>query len=327
MDEYEKINPNRKEWAEFIDKCDNKNIFQTLYMKEVYEKTRDFEPVYIFLSNSEGEIVSGVLAYIRKKNMFSWSIIHGGPLFTDVDSLPHLLGEYDNEVKSKTLFTEIRNTSEIERNVKSIILNQGYKYSDHLTFILDLSLGKDKIWKGMSRSLRKNIKRAKKKGVEIREIEKKSEIDDFYMVLKSTYDRARIPLADVSLFRSAFDILKPKGMIKFDLAMLEDKCIGGRVTLLFNGKMYAWYMGILREYGKYYPAALLNWNLIEWGIENGYRYLDLGGAGKPGEYSGRYLFKRQFGGKEINFGRFKKIYSMKYKIAMMGFSLYRKIGI
>ena len=104
--------------------------------------------------------------------------------------------------------------------------------------------------------------------------------------------------------------------------------IGGRVTLMHKEVVYAYSVGVPNKYKRLYPNALLNWEIIRWGAGNGYRTFDFGGAGKPDKEYGVREFKRQFGGKLVNYGRCKKIHSpVKMKIAEMGFEVYRKMTL
>ena len=66
--------------------------------------------------------------------------------------------------------------------------------------------------------------------------------------------------------------------------------------------------------------------MIAWGSANSFHIFDFGGAGKPDKNYGVREFKRQFGGKLVNPGRNKKIYSpIKMKIAEKSFNIYRNI--
>ncbi len=63
---------------------------------------------------------------------------------------------------------------------------------------------------------------------------------------------------------------------------------------------------------------------MEWGSENKFNIFDFGGAGKPGEEYGVRNFKKRFGGKSVNFGRYELIHcKIKTMIAENGFKLYR----
>jgi serine/alanine adding enzyme len=84
----------------------------------------------------------------------------------------------------------------------------GYEFEDHLNFLVDLTKSKEELWANLSKSRRRFIRKAREKGVTIEEITNRNLISPFYDLLQQTYKNANIPLVDVSLFESAFDIFK-----------------------------------------------------------------------------------------------------------------------
>jgi lipid II:glycine glycyltransferase (peptidoglycan interpeptide bridge formation enzyme) len=75
------------------------------------------------------------------------------------------------------------------------------------------------------------------------------------------------------------------------------------VELLFKDVIYGWYGGTDRAYSAYQPNELLQWHVLQWGAENGYRLYDFGGAGKPDEDYGVREYKAKFRGELVSFGR------------------------
>lgn len=84
-------NVDREKWAEFVFEHPHGNIFQTPEMYEVYENTKNYEPVFLAVVNNRDEIAGTLLAVIQKEysgvlgNFSARSIIHGGPLIKDDD--------------------------------------------------------------------------------------------------------------------------------------------------------------------------------------------------------------------------------------------------
>jgi lipid II:glycine glycyltransferase (peptidoglycan interpeptide bridge formation enzyme) len=65
---------------------------------------------------------------------------------------------------------------------------------------------------------------------------------------------------------------------------------------------------------------------MNWCCHNGYKVFDFGGAGIPGKEYGVREFKKQFGGKLVNYGRFEKIYRPAIKkIIFFGLKMHQKI--
>ena len=325
----------REEWSEFVFEHPHGNIFQTPEMREVYEQTKNYEPITLSVVDGGGEILALVQAVvIREMGGFPGSfsaraIVQGGPLFVDdkngASALEMLMEYYDKMVHNKALYTQIRNMWDTS-NISNFLNSTGYEYEEHLNFLVDLTIPADVLWKKLFKSRRNGINKAKRYGVIVEEVAYEDLITVVYDRLQETYKKAKLPLDDISLVRHTFDILAPKNMAKFFLAKYEDKYIGTIVILMYKGVIYDWYAGSSGEYLRLCPNDMLPWYVMEMGSNNGYHTFDFGGAGKPEVKYGVREFKRQFGGDLVNYGRYKKIYSpLKVKIAEKGFEVYRKM--
>jgi serine/alanine adding enzyme len=66
---------------------------------------------------------------------------------------------------------------------------------------------------------------------------------------------------------------------------------------------------------------------LEWGVENGYRVYDFGGAGKPDEEYGVRDFKAKFGGKLVCYGRNVYVHSqVRLELSKLGYTIYRALS-
>jgi len=348
LEVYEPINGNKfdlkivnamemkKEWEEFVSKHSHGNIFQSPHLAEVFERAKGIEPIALAAIHEDtGEICASLLAYvIRYTNILSsfasWSRIRGGPLYLDTEegilAAKILLKYYDRVVKKKVLYTDIRNLWDINSAASALFRNVGYIYEDHLNFLVDLRKTKEELWNNLSKSRRRFIRKARERGVTVEEGKDRDLIASFYELLKHTYRNAKIPLADISLFNSAFDILAPKNLLKLFMARYKDEYIGGIMCLTYKGTITEWFVTGSRRHSKLYPSDIVTWYPIEWGSEKGFHTFDFLGAGKPNEEYGVRDFKKQFGGKLVNFGGYRKVYSpFKMTIAEKGFEIFRRL--
>lgn len=330
--------PDIKQWSEFVHSHSHGNIFQAPEMAEVYKRTKNYEPISLAVVDTGNDKILAVLqaVVIREISGFlgsfsARSIVQGGPLFLNTEkgivAVNTLMEYYDNFARKKSIYTQIRNMWDTSQ-ISNIFNGLGYVYEDHLNFLVDLTKSREELWSNLSKKRRNGIRRAEKREVIIREIKDKSLIPLFYDIIQETYGNVKLPLADLSLFKSTFNILTPKNMAKFFLAKHEDKNIGAIVVLTYNGTIYDWYAGASIDYLRLLPNDILPWHVMEWGSDNEHHTFDFGGAGKPNEEYGVRDFKKQFGGKLVNFGRYQKIHSrIKMKIAESGFKVYRRLFI
>ena len=181
--------------------------------------------------------------------------------------------------------------------------------------------------KGVSNLTPRALTLSKQFGISSRKIENR--LDTCLSITgrfdKETYSKARLSLADISLFESALDELGTKGMVKYFLAQYNGSYIGAIGVLLYKGVIYDWYAGADPSFLLLYPNETLVRHVLKWGAENGYHTFDFGGAGKPNEKYGVRDFKARFGGALVNYGRYYKVYNpLALRISKSVYGLYRK---
>jgi lipid II:glycine glycyltransferase (peptidoglycan interpeptide bridge formation enzyme) len=242
------------------------------------------------------------------------------------EALTILLHTYIHEIGHEALFTELRNLSNLSA-VQPVLNACGFVYEDHLNYLIDLNRPVEEILQGFGRRTRKRIRRGLvKQDVVVEEVTERGQLVVCYGLLQKSYKTAQIPLADLSLFESAFDVLYHRGMVKFWLARVGRAYVATSVELLHKGTIYGWFGGVDRTYSSYVPSELLTWHILKWGAENGYRVYDFGGAGKPNEKYGVRDFKAKFGGELICFGRNTCVHHLSLlRLSERGYRIYRRL--
>jgi predicted N-acyltransferase len=268
-------------------------------------------------------VLTSALRRLTTRNVSYGSVLcaHG---MEGQEALALLLESYKNEVTGNPLLTELRNLSDL-KDAQPALQEAGFVYEPHLNYIIDLCRPIDQIQHDMKGDVVQNVRRARRMGVVIEDITSIDKISTIYDVLAEVYKRIQVPLAPLSLFESAFRILYPRNMIKIIVSRLDDVNIGAAIRLLYKDQIFAWYAGALREYSKYKAHDLLNWHILEWGAENGFKTFDFGGAGKPDQSYGPRDYKAKFGGNLVNFGRNTYIHApLRLKLSSKVYQLWRK---
>ncbi len=302
----------REQWNEFV--CDHPkgSIFHTPEMFQVFNHAKGFQPTLWAVISKNGQVEAFFTpVQVTLNNLIrrftTRAISYGSVICSPTDkgrqALSLLLNTYVHENKRKSLFTELRNVSELQSE-QSVLQELGFDYEDHLNYLIDLGRPSEKIFLDIGARTRKNIRHGLNKGeVNIREATHPDELRICYDLLSQTYQAARVPLANHSLFDAAFDLLHPKGMIRFTLAYVGVVPAAVSVELLYKDVMYGWYGGMDRSFSRYVPNELLMWHILKWGSENGYKLYDFGGAGNPNQKYPVRDFKAKFGGKLVCYGR------------------------
>lgn len=152
----------------------------------------------------------------------------------------------------------------------------------------------------MKESVRRNIRKSEKMGVIV---EESNDYDTYWSIL----ERNLMQRHNVRPTHSLSEIRDLTGRypkeIKLFAAFYEGKMIGGVVTFLMNSRVInCFYIAHNSDYQYLRPLNLLFFKLINWGIENGYQYLDWGiSTENKGKFvnDGLFRFKEGFGGRGV----------------------------
>ena len=323
-------------WRQYVEQHPRSNIYQTPEMFEVFRQTHGYRPE-IWAALHNGEVLALLLPV--QVTVSKWlprflntrAVVYGGILCNQDalgrEALGLLLKTYTREVKGAPLFTEVRNMFMMD-DLRPVFEGAGFHYEEHLNFIIDISLGVDGVFQNISKRGRKTIRRSIRKGVEAVEVEDRALVRTVYDLFRQTYDRARVPMADLSMFEAVYDILVPKGMAKMYLAQADGQYMAATLEAPYRQKdaIYGWFSGFDLSFGKYYPNDRLMWHILEWGASQGYRFYDFGGGGRPDEEYGPRDFKAKYGGQIVNYGRFTYVHNpLVLSVSRQAYQLFRKI--
>lgn len=319
-----------KEWARYVSIHPYGNIFQSPEINVVYSDTDYYEPVFI-AAKERGDIqglIQGVIiqesGFIKGK-MSSRCVVRGGPLVSDPSVVGPLLEKFSDRVEKKAIFTQLRNLFDTSHYKKKII-DEDFDFDSHLNYLVDLDCSEDEVWNGFSKSRRKGIRQAQRAGIKVKKVSTAEEMEILYDLIQKTYSRVQIPVASKSLFTSAFKNLSDKKMILPLLAYKKGIPIAGRIALCYMHTIYDWYAGDEEGYRDEHANELLVWEFLKHGVEGSYKIFDFGGAGHPDEKYGPREFKRRFGGKKVNFGRYEKVHKpIMLSMSEKAYKLYRRL--
>lgn len=323
-------------WRQFVARLPQGNIFHTPEMFHVFERTAGHRP-RVWAAVEGGGRLRALFTPVQLslyggllRPLTTRSIAYGSVL-CDADpegqmALRALLYAYRRVAARGALFTEMRNLSDLSA-VQPVLNDCGFRYEEHLNYIIDISGSADKILARMGPRTRKHIRQGLRRGdVEVRQVTTREQVHACYDLIKRTYSAARVPLADRTLFEAAFDVLYPRGMVKFWLACVQGTEVATSVELLCKDTMYGWYGGLDRAYAEYSPGEMLMWHILVWGMQHDYRLYDFGGAGRPDETYRVRDFKAKFGGELVCFGRNTCVHArLLLGVSTWGYRLLRRL--
>jgi len=322
-----------KAWRRFVQEHPQGNVFHTPEMFQVFERARGHRPLLRAAIDEEGLILALLLPVQVTlfggllQPLTTRFISYGGVLCSTDPAgqaaLEAVLRTYSQEIRRGALFTELRNLSDVS-SLQPVLRKHGFRYEEHLNYLIDLSGSPADVLQRIGARTRKHIRQALRKGtVIVDEICDAEHLPAWYELVRKTYHAARVPLADYSLFKAAFDILQPLGMAQFWLARIDSTFVAASVELLFKDQIYGWYSGVDRTYASETPGELLMWRVLAQASQGGYKIYDFGGAGKPNEKYGVRDFKAKFGGQLVSFGRNTCVHApLLLRLSTLGYRIF-----
>jgi lipid II:glycine glycyltransferase (peptidoglycan interpeptide bridge formation enzyme) len=324
-----------KIWREFTDKHPQGNIFHTPEMFKVFERTRGHQPKLWAAVDNDGRLLAllppvqvtikdGLMRRLTTRSIAYGSVL-SYPDSAGNEAVAALLRSYRQSMKSEALYTEFRNLSD-QSAIRPVLEKSGYVHEDHLNYLIDLRCSPNELLQSFGPRTRKHIRRESKKcQLVFEQVTHSAQVKTCYDLIKKSYLAASVPVADISMFEAAFDVLNPLNMVKFWLVRKDSVYIAASVELIYKDVIFGWYGGVDRDYSSCTPSEYLTWCILDWGVRNGFRMYDFGGAGTPEEEYGVRDFKAKFGGQLVCYGRDKWVHSPNLlRFSTAGYEIIRR---
>jgi serine/alanine adding enzyme len=299
-------------WHSFLQAAQNASAFVTPEVIDVQRRTRG-QRVTVLAAGTAGRVVAmmPLVTIAHGPAVGRWltarRVVHGlahvpAPSKQLERAARNLLDEAERR-RGSALLTEIRHHDPVAPAVAHALSASGYRYEPHLEIEIPLEDGPDAVLAGIGRSTRKRIRRGERQGwATIDIVGDERSFDEWYRLLRATYRRARVPLADRSLFEAAYERGAQAGFWML-LARVEGAPAAASLELAHADTVYGWYGGVDRRFSARVPNELLTWTVLRRACENGFARYAFGGAGVPDASYGVRDFKSKFGGTLLELGR------------------------
>ena len=312
-----------KEWDKIVRESPYGTIFHTSEWMEILEKTFKVEELQLGIYKNN-ELIGVFPAFLQRKGIFKLitsplreaATPYGGPIIKE-DLLKAVTLEFDKFTKSIG-YIDVTFSPKMDLN-GGILRN--YNYEERFTYILNLDQEIDDIWKNLNKKCRNAIRKAEKSNVTIIEGDKKEYLEEYYKMVKDTYKKSNIkPPISMKYYQMVFDVLYPKKQLKVLFAEYDGELMAGAIFPYFDNRIYYWDGASYQEYNKVAPNNLIQWHLIEWAVENGFKVYDTIGANIPSIAK----FKASFGGDMVKYFYVYKFNSMLAKYGRSAYVWWRK---
>lgn len=293
-------------WDDLVGNSPHGTIFHKLDWLKIAERHTNSK-LYLFTGYLGNEIIAGVPFFYHRSFFFktlsspvgSAMIQNLGPIIPNYDNLKQdkrefYFREFQKEL-DKYIYSKIKphvvniTTSPNLIDVRPYIWcnYQVLPKYNYIKNIEDIGL----VWNGFKKQLRKNIVNAEKNGVEIEE----GDLNSYNFIIQSLSMRleeqeSKLPVSNEYML-DLYHTFYPNNLNVF-ISKYEGKQVGGIIFTTYKDKISIWVGATRANLKGLYPVDLLQWKIIEWGNENGFKYCEILGANMPSisYFKSRYNF-------------------------------------
>lgn len=306
-------------WSALNERASNGSFFQTPAYFRFLKESPGHDP-FVFIGEKEGRysiLMTGSVQYSSSPlvKRFSRRAIVNGGLVTDPETAPEdiaiFLRHLTSNLSKRAIYLEIRNLNDYSA-FNPLFDAAGFSRVAHLNYQVAANSSGD-AFRRLGQSRRRQVRKSLDGGAEVVVSNSAEEIEAFYSILSDTYRRkVHRPLPPKDFFMK----FRESGLGVYILVRYRGEITGGIMCPVYGRKtLYEWY--VAGEDGKYpgiYPSVLATWSAIEYAATNNIGIFDFMGAGRPDESYGVREFKARFGGTEVEYGRYLRIFNrMIYK--------------
>ena len=309
-------------WDRLVASFEGTTVFHTSAWLSVLEKTFGHRRLLLRFEEKDGRCVAVLPLVVARKAVFkiAASPLRGttgimGPLSSGAGTAD-IADALDRYGKEKGFdYVELTFTSETDSGAWSRL---GYEHEFKETYKLYLPGDEAGAWGALESKCRNMVRKAEKSGVSIVEGDAK-DLDGYYAMLCESFGKSGIkPTTTKEFIKNVYEGLAPRGMLKLLFAEYGGKKVSGGIFLHGMDGVYFWSGAALTEYNKVAPNNLLQWHVIRWACNNGYRTYDMAGKG----IARIDHFKQSFGPR---IERYSYVWKANNVCARIGRNLYKKL--
>lgn len=164
----------------------------------------------------------------------------------------------------------------------------------YVRWLLELPEHSSIAWSRLRKPVQHQVKKARKQGVQVRMVQKREEVKDYYRLhLQLRSKKHGMPAQPERYFLKLWDTFAPTGAVQILLAEYQGMTIAGMVLLKAGATMVYAYGASDERYVHLAPNNLLMWETIQSGCEQGCTRLDMGRTARDNE--GLMEYKRRWG--------------------------------
>lgn len=295
-----------KKYEEFIKKYNGASLMQSInWAKSKF----GWKSEYVYLEK-DGNIIAAMSILLEKVPYMNTYLMYSprGPVcdISDIDLVKQLVKEAEKlKAKYNAFLLKFDPNIKYDEEIEKIYLENGFK-------VLNKNVNKDKLiqplhdmilymdgytpdelMKTFSEKTRYNIRLAKRKGVESYFSRDKKDLDIFYELYKITAVRDRLVCRSYEYFETLLNNYN-ENELRIYITKNEGDYLSAALAFCYGGELFYLYGASSNKKRNLMPNYLMQWNMINWGIQNGCSKYNFGGVLNLDPDNGLYKFKIGF---------------------------------
>jgi hypothetical protein len=268
--------------------------------------TFGYRPLYIVASDINDALLAGLPilesqlcgGLLREYHCLPWSCY--GSVVQRSDSRSSDVQAILNRLVDLTMHQRCHNATLVDfaGNCSMLARFATYK-SEHFAHVLILDRPLDELVRNYAYSIRKNLNKAERSGVFVRDADSLSDIEAYCdMAHEVAIKHQRKPYPR-DLFRNIFQLMIPAGDARFTLAFQNERPIAGALHLVQNNQVFNWLSVCHHKFLEFRPVESIIASVVEWAVAKGYRNYNFGAS--PKDALGLMRFKEKWGSKKTSY--------------------------
>ena len=273
------------DWDSFIARCPGGHHEQSSLWGQV-KACYGWEPLRVIVSRA-GEVLAGVQVLSRRFGRWGRiGYVTRGPIAVcDEPELVEIVLLQLHQLAENERFAYLVVVPPYDgKGLLTVLERLGFRQKPNVlppsgvmtaTLLLDLSDDLDTLRSRMRTNTRRNIRRAGRKGIVVRD-GGADDVDTFRQLMWALCERRGTsptpPQKD--FFENLWRIFHPAGFIKLFVAELAGVPVSATLIFPFGDTVRLWKVGWAGDHAEMKPNDVLYWEVIRWSKENGYRFFD-----------------------------------------------------
>lgn len=274
--------PDLETYAGFLSRFANWTLFQTPEWLRFLERDHAGRTRVIALRRG-GEVV-GLLpcrerrfgpARVLASPFSGWNTPHMGPVLQ-----PDVASEEFFGALERLLDAEGISHCELSSLDQRLHDREGWSREVAGSYVAPLFADPERLLAGYTKSCRKTIRQAQRKGVEVSFTDELVFIDTYYRQLRDVFGKRRmVPTYAKTRVEALWDALKPSGRLLTACAKVGDRVIATRIDVVGNGTLHSFGSASDQAMLGYSPNEILRHHVMAWAGGHGLTTYDLCGGG------------------------------------------------